>query len=195
MLTPRRMRVRELAEADRGGVAVAGDAEIDQIAVGEVGAGEHRRHAPVHRVEAVRVAEEIGRRLRRAADAGKFGDAVRLDRELEAGLDDRRRDRIVAAAGAQRRHRPLVIAVSEAERVLRQGGVVEFRFDDVGHVIEYTRCCRETPASRTDRNSVIHSIAEGHPRVMREPRGCAIDTDDGVRYGAASGNRAGAPIL
>jgi len=31
--------------------------------------------------------------------------------------------------------------------------------------------------------------------VMREPRGCAIDTDDGVRYGAASGNRAGAPIL
>jgi len=27
-----------------------------------------------------------------------------------------------------------------------------------------------------------------------EPMG-AIDTDDGVRYGAASGNRAGAPIL
>ena len=32
-------RVRELAEPDRGRVAVAGDAEIDQVAVGEVGAG------------------------------------------------------------------------------------------------------------------------------------------------------------
>ncbi len=32
--------VRELAEADRGGIAVAGNAEIDQIAVGEIGAGQ-----------------------------------------------------------------------------------------------------------------------------------------------------------
>ncbi len=79
----------ELAEADRGGIAVAGDAEIDQVAVGEIGAGQHRRHAAVHGIEAVRVAEEIGRRLRRAADAGKLGHAVRRDRELEAGLDDR----------------------------------------------------------------------------------------------------------
>jgi hypothetical protein len=33
--------VSELAEADRCGVAVAGDAEIDEVAVGEIGAGEH----------------------------------------------------------------------------------------------------------------------------------------------------------
>ena len=48
MFTPRRMAVGELAEADRGGVAVAGDAEIDQVAVGQVGAGQHRGHAAVH---------------------------------------------------------------------------------------------------------------------------------------------------
>ena len=41
-------RMRELAEADRGEIAVAGDAEIDQVAIGEIGAGEHRRHAAVH---------------------------------------------------------------------------------------------------------------------------------------------------
>ena len=51
--------VRELAEPDGGGVAVARDAEIDQFAVGEIGAGQHRRHAAVHGVEAVRLAEEI----------------------------------------------------------------------------------------------------------------------------------------
>ena len=43
----------------------------------------------MHGVKAVRVAEEIGRRLRRAADAGELGHPVRGDRELEAGLDNR----------------------------------------------------------------------------------------------------------
>ena len=129
--TPHRMR--ELAEADRGRVAVARHAEIDEVAVGEVGAGEHRRHAAVHRVEAVRLAEEIVRRLRRAADAGNLRHPVRLDRELEARLDDRGGDRVVPAAGAQRRNLPLVVAMGEAERVFRQRGVMEFRFGDVGH--------------------------------------------------------------
>ena len=123
----------ELAEADGGRVAIAGDAQINEIAVGEVGAGEHRGHAAVHGVEAVAVGEEIVRRLRRAADAGELGDAMRLDRELEAGLDDGGRDRVVTAAGAQRRHRALVVAAREAERVLRQLGVSELGLDDVGH--------------------------------------------------------------
>src|SRR6202034_1764231 len=73
-------RMSELAEADGGGIAVAGDAEIDQVAVGEIGAGQDRRHSPVHGIEAVRVAEEIVRRFRGAADAGYLGDEVRLDR-------------------------------------------------------------------------------------------------------------------
>src|SRR6516164_4466722 len=78
-------------------------------------------------------AEEVGRRLRRAADAGELGHPVRLDIELETSLDDRPRDRVVAAAGAQRRDRALVVAVRVAERVLRQRGVMEFGFGDVGH--------------------------------------------------------------
>src|SRR5260370_15383753 len=98
----------ELAEPDRRRVAVAGDAEIDEVAVGEVGASEHRGHAPVHRVEAVRVAEEIGRGLRRAADAGELGDTMRRQVELVTGFDDRGGYRVVPAAGAQRRDRALV---------------------------------------------------------------------------------------
>ena len=39
----------------------------------------------------------------------------------------------VAAAGAQRRDRALVVAVGVAERVLRQVGVVEFRLGEIGH--------------------------------------------------------------
>ena len=96
--------VRELAEADRGGVAVAGDAEVDQVAVGEVGAGQDGGHAAVDGVEAVRVAEEVVGRLGAAADAGELGDAVGLDVEVEEGLDQRRRDGVVAAAGAQGAH-------------------------------------------------------------------------------------------
>src|SRR3954469_23951448 len=125
--------MRELAEADRGTVAVAGDAEIDQVAVGEVGAGQDRRHAAVHRVEAVRIAEEIRRGLRRAADAGNLRHLMRLDRELEARLDDSGSDRVVAAAGTQGRDRALVIAMGVAQRVLRQARMVEFRLGEIGH--------------------------------------------------------------
>ena len=123
----------ELAEPDRGRIAVAGYPEIDEVAIGEVGAGQHRRHAAMHAVEAVRLAEEIGRGLRRAADAGQFGDPVRRHRKLEAGLDDRRADRIMAAAGAQRRYRTLVIAMRVAQLVGRQFRVMQPGLGDIGH--------------------------------------------------------------
>src|SRR5437763_14141973 len=87
----------------------------------------------MHGVEAVRGVEEIVRRLRRAADAGNLRRPVRLDRELEAGLDDGGGDRVVAAAGAQGRDLALVVAVRVAERVLRQRRVVELGLGDVGH--------------------------------------------------------------
>ena len=70
-------------------------------------------------------AEEIGRRLGRATDAGQLGDAVRRQIELEAGADDRGADRIMAAAGAQRGDRAFVVAPREAERVLRQFGMMQ----------------------------------------------------------------------
>src|SRR6266403_231105 len=125
--------VRELAEADRGGVAVARDAEVDQVAVGEVRAGERRGHAAVDGVEAVRVAEEVVGGLRAAADAGELGDLVRLDVELPERLDQRRRDRVVAAAGAQRADFSLVVAARIADLVLGEGRMVELRLEDVGH--------------------------------------------------------------
>ena len=127
-------------------VAVARYAEIDQVAVGEIGAGEDRGHATVHRVEAVRRIKEIVRRLRRAADAGNLRHAMRLDRELEAGFNDRGGDRVVAAARAERRDFAFVVAAGVAEAVLWQFGMMEFRLHDVGHVVKYTRCCREFPA-------------------------------------------------
>src|SRR5678816_1886224 len=109
--------VGELADADRGGVAVAGDAEVDQVAVGEVRAGEYRGHAAVDGVEAVRLPEEVVRGLGAAADAGQLGHAVGLYVELPEGLDERGGDGVVAAAGAQGGDLSL-IHISEPTRLL-----------------------------------------------------------------------------
>ena len=125
--------VGELAETDRGGVAVARDAKIDQVAIGEAGAGQHGGHASVHRIEAMALAEHVRRRLRGAADAAELGDAVRRQSQFETGAHNRRADRIVAAAGAKRRHRAFVVAVGEAQRVGLDGGVVEFRLGEIAH--------------------------------------------------------------
>ena len=113
-------RMAELPEPDRQRIAVAGDADVVEVAVGGVGAGGDRGHAAVHGVEAVAAADEVGRGLRGAADAGELHHVLRLEVQAPAGLDDRRGDRVMAAAGAQRRLRALVVAAREAERVLRQ---------------------------------------------------------------------------
>src|SRR6476620_3869175 len=81
----------------------------------------------------MRIAEEIVGRFRGAADARNLGDAMRLDRKLIAGLDDRCRDRVMAAAGAQRRNLPFVIAVGVAEIVLGKAGILESRLGDIEH--------------------------------------------------------------
>ena len=94
--------VDELADADRDRIAVAGDDDAQQIFVGQHGAGGDGRRAPVHAVEAVRHAEEIGGRLGRAADAGELGHAPGLDAHLEEAFDQPLGDGVVAAAGAQR---------------------------------------------------------------------------------------------
>src|SRR3546814_19864283 len=73
--------VGELAEADRGAVAIAGDAEIDQLAVGEVGAGPHARHAAVHGVAAVAGAKEVGRCL----DRNGGGGGKRVEERVDPG--------------------------------------------------------------------------------------------------------------
>ena len=128
--------VGELPQADGSGVAVAGDADVGEVAVGEVCAGQHRGHAPVHGVEAVRLAEEVVRGLGGAADAGELGDAVRLDVELPEGLDQRGGDGVVPAAGAERGDLALVVAARVAGGVLDEGRVVEFGFGEIGHKVK-----------------------------------------------------------
>ena len=112
---------------------VAGYPEVDEVPVGEVRPGEHGRHAAVDRIEAMRIAEEVVGRLRRAPDAGQLGQLLRPDAQLPDRLRDRRGDRVVATARAQRRHRAFVVAAREPELVLRQIRVADFRFVDERH--------------------------------------------------------------
>ena len=53
--------VHELAESDGSGVAVAGDADADQLLVRQHRAGCDRRHPAVHGVESVSASEEVRR--------------------------------------------------------------------------------------------------------------------------------------
>src|SRR6185437_11610099 len=123
----------ELAKPDRSGIAIARHAQIDQILVGEIGARQDRRHAAMHRIEAVALAQEIGRRRGRTADARQFGHPVRLNGEFETGGDDGGRDRVMAATGAKGRDHAFVIAPCIAQLVFRQRGMAEPGFGDEGH--------------------------------------------------------------
>ena len=138
--------VAQLPEADRQRVAVAGDADVRQVAVGGVGAGGDRRHAAVRRVEAVRAAHEVGRRLRRAADARQLGDQVRRRIQLAEGAHDGRGDRVVPAAGAQGRHRALVVAHGQAESSFWSAAT---RMDDRCGFLVIVASCRVPPARRS----------------------------------------------
>ena len=81
-------------------------------------AGRQRRHAAVNAVEAVRLAQEVSRRLAGAADAAELCDAMRLDAVFVKRLDDLRSDRVVAASGAQRRiARPCIRPPSDPRRL------------------------------------------------------------------------------
>lgn len=92
--------VAELAQAYGCRIAVAAHAQVDQLAVGQVGPGGDGRHAPVHRVEAVRIAQKIRRCFRRTANARQLGQLMGFHRHLEAGLHDGPVDRVVSASGA-----------------------------------------------------------------------------------------------
>ena len=97
-VAPNHMTV--LPEPDAGGIAVAADAQHEQLAVGDLRAGGGRRHAAVQAVESVRLLDEIGRRFRRAADAAHLGELVRLGAVFVERLDQMVGDRVVAAPGA-----------------------------------------------------------------------------------------------
>src|SRR5262249_28207247 len=123
----------ELTESDACRIPVPGHAEVDQVAVREVRAGQDARHPSVHGVEAVRVAEEVVGGLRAAADARELGDPVRQDIELPERLYQCGGYGVVTAAGAERRDLAFVVPPGEPGLVLRQGRVMEPGLGEIGH--------------------------------------------------------------
>src|SRR5579872_2073800 len=110
---------------------------------------------------------------------------MRFDRELVAGLDDGRRDRVVAAAGAQRRNLAFVIAMRIAETVLGQTRMMKFGFCNVGHDFTFGPAVMAglVPAihvlarKRKDsdaRHEAGHDEGEVRPEVMTSP--CAAES-------------------
>ena len=71
----------------------------------------------MHAVEPVRLPEKVRRRLRRAANAAHLRQLIRFDAVIEERLDQVIGDRVVAAAGAQRRRKPLVDFASQSDDV------------------------------------------------------------------------------
>src|SRR5262249_21234311 len=76
-----------------------------------------RRHAAVQAVKSMRLLDEIGRRFRRAADAAHLGKLVRLDAIVVQRLDNVIGNRVVAAAGAQRRRKSFINFASQSDDV------------------------------------------------------------------------------
>src|SRR5690606_17575724 len=109
--------VLELAEADGAGVAVAADADGAHAVVGLQRAGAERGHAAVQRVEAVRLAQEVGGRLAGAADARELDDVLRLQVQLVRHLDQLGGHGVVAAPLAERGGGGGVVGLGEADEV------------------------------------------------------------------------------
>ena len=90
----------------------------------------------MHRVDTVGGIQEVGGRFRGAAYAAHLGRALGRDVQLKAGLDQRSRDGVVTAAGAKRRHAPLIITNGEAELVFVKAGVCDLGFCDIAHAAD-----------------------------------------------------------
>src|SRR6056297_1388576 len=118
--------MHKLPHTNRGRVAIPGDTQVEQLPIGECGPCGHRRHAPVHGVESVRLSEKIGRRLRRTTDPRELGYLVWFDRQLMAGANNCPADGIVAAPGAQGRNRTFVIRLGVAQVVGLERGMPKF---------------------------------------------------------------------
>src|SRR5262249_41279018 len=110
-------QVDELPDADRARVAVAADADGDELLVRQHRARADRGHAPMDGVEPVRGAEEICRAFAGAADPRELDDLLAVDAHLEERVDDALRDRVVATARAERRLAALVRDVLEPDSI------------------------------------------------------------------------------
>ena len=110
-------QVHELAQADRGRIAVAADADAEDAAIREQRARGDRRHASVDGVESMREAEEIGRRFGRTADARKLRDVPRLNAEIVERFHDAFGDGVVAATGAEGGLRTFIVQDLQANAI------------------------------------------------------------------------------
>ena len=105
------------------------------------------------------LAEEIVRRLGRAANAGQLREPMRLNAQFKARLDDGRTDGIVSTTGAERRNRALIITMREAERIFGQCGMMEFRFRE----ISYSAASLALICRRSEIAEVINRAVTGVP--------------------------------
>ncbi len=109
--------VDELADPNRRRIAIAGDADGDEVAVRENSTGRNGRHAAVHGVETMALAQPIGRCFRRAANARELRHLMRLDAIFVEGFDELAADRVVPAAFAQRGRLSFVVHLREPQAV------------------------------------------------------------------------------
>ncbi|MBL8999248.1 MAG: hypothetical protein JNL44_18425, partial [Gemmatimonadetes bacterium] len=80
------------------------------------------------------VVQKISRRFARTADAGYFGQFVRLQVYLKTGLHNGGADGVVAAAGTERGNAAFVVGLGVAYLVFRQCRMVELWFYE-GHFV------------------------------------------------------------
>ena len=107
----------ELADPNRRRIAIAGDADGDELAVCENASGRNGRHAAVHGIEAMALAQPISRCFRRAADARELRHPMRLDAIFVERFDELAADRVVPAAFAKRGRLSFVVHLREPQAV------------------------------------------------------------------------------
>src|ERR1700735_4586194 len=120
----------------------------------------------MHRIEAMALAQEIVRRLGRAADARQLGDLVRLDIEFETGLDDGERNRVMTATGAKRGNRTFIVAMGETEPVHGNARMAQLGLGDIGH--------SAASWDESDRRSAMAALMKR--AVMGVPSKCRTET-------------------
>ena len=110
-------QVHKLPDPNGGSIPVTADSQRDQPMVRQHRPSSHRRHAPMHSVKAVRAVHEISRALGRTSDAARLDHMLRLHSHLIHRVNDALGNRIVAAAGAQRRPSAPVVNHRQADAI------------------------------------------------------------------------------
>src|SRR5512133_1379360 len=101
----------------------------------------------MHRIKAMRGAQKISGCLRTATNARQLGHAMRLDVQFKAGLNDGRRDGVVAATSTQGRNWTFVVTTGVADLVFGQFRMMHPGFGNVGHAASFCRGVMEVTSA------------------------------------------------